>query len=183
MRGALVLGLGILLLAGCNSKPSGPTIDASQVDLSTVRQQAQAMSKAALEQDHETLVDYTHPKIVQGMGGRAKMIERLRGMAKEMEASGFTMVANEVGEPGEPVVEGSTAYVVLPTKLQLKGPKVRGVSEGFLIGVSEDAGKTWKFIDGAGLKTPEDRKRAFPELPVRLRLPERKPPVFTDVTD
>jgi hypothetical protein len=181
MRRALILGLAVLLLTGCTPKP--PAGAGGPVDLSTVRQQAEAMSKAVLERDHETLADFTHPRIVEVAGGRDKLIERVRQMAKEMDASGLQMVANEVGEPGEPVVEGGKAYVILPTTLRLKGPKVRGVSESYLLGVSTDGGKSWKFADGAGLSKPEARKQIFPDLPAGLRLPEKKLPVFEDTND
>jgi hypothetical protein len=180
MRNALIVAV-VLILAGCTQKPSvggrGP------VDLSTVRQQAEVMSKAVLDRDHETLADYTHPRIVEAAGGRKKLIERVQQMMKEMDEAGFQMVANDVGDPGEPVVEGGTAYVILPTTLRLKGPKVRGVSESYLLGISTDGGTTWKFADGAGLSKPEERKRIFPDLPADLRLPEKKRPAFEDTSD
>jgi hypothetical protein len=172
-------GLVFLLLVGCNSNSGGPA--AGPVDTSTVRPQAEAIAKAVLDRDHATLVDYTHPRVVEGMGGRERMIERVRGMEKEMDAAGFRMVGHEVGDVGEPVVDGGTAYVVVKTTLRLAGPGTRGVSESYLLGVSDDGGKTWKFADGAGLSNPEHRARAFPNLPAGLRLPEKKPPVFTDV--
>jgi hypothetical protein len=177
----VLISVVVLFLAGCTQKP--PAGGGGAVDLSTVRPQAEAMSKAVLDRDHETLADYTHPRIVEAAGGRNKLIERVRQMMKEMDESGFQMVANEVGDPGEPVVEGGTAYVILPTTLRLKGPKVRGVAESYLLGISTDGGKTWRFADGAGLSKPEERKRVFPDLPVDLHLPEKKLPVFEDAKD
>jgi hypothetical protein len=182
MRGVLVLGLSIPVLTGCNSKPSGPFIAASRVDLSTVRQQAQARANAALQRDHDTFADYTHPRLVELVGGRAKFIENERRVAKEGDAAGLKLVAYEVSEPGELVIEGGSAYVILPTTLRVRAPKFRGVTEAYMLGISTDGGKTWKFVD-ASLSTPEQRYRLFPDLPARIQFPKKKEPVFEDLDD
>jgi hypothetical protein len=116
------------------------------------------------------------------VGGRAKLIENERRVAKEGDDAGLKMVSYEVSEPGEPVIEGGSAYVILPTTLQVRAPKFRVVTGAYMLGISTDGGKTWKFVD-ASLSTPEDRYRIFPDLPARLQFPKKKQPVFEDLDD
>src|SRR5262249_27821934 len=53
---------------------------------------------------------------------------------------------------------------------------------GFLLGESKDSGKTWKFVDGAGLlKDRESLKAFFPNLPSDLKLPEVGPLTFEKI--
>jgi hypothetical protein len=56
-------------------------------------------------------------------------------------------------------------------------------SNGFLIAVSDDRGKTWTFIDGAGLhKTSRNERETLaqivPGFPAQLSLPAWEPPVL-----
>jgi hypothetical protein len=178
------LGLGLALLVGCDLKPVGPPpIAPKSADTSNVRQQAERISKAVLERDYNTVADLTYPRIVRAAGGREKLIERMKAIAKSADDEGLIITASEVGEPGEPVIDSGTGYVILPTTLRLKGPGVRGVSESYLLGITEDGGKSWTFVDGAGLGKPEERSLVFPVPPKGLVLPEKKPPVFNDVRD
>jgi hypothetical protein len=56
-------------------------------------------------------------------------------------------------------------------------------SKGFLIAISEDRGKTWTFIDGAGLVSEPGREREklaqiLPDFPAQLALPPREQPAL-----
>ena len=48
---------------------------------------------------------------------------------------------------------------------------------GFLLGVSNDRGKTWTFIEAEKL-TPENVRLVLPTYDPRLKLPARKEPKF-----
>jgi hypothetical protein len=48
---------------------------------------------------------------------------------------------------------------------------------GFLVGVSENGGKTWTFAEGKE-STPEGIRKMVPDFPDDLKLPKLKPPVL-----
>jgi hypothetical protein len=56
----------------------------------------------------------------------------------------------------------------------MKHPKGKFIVKSYLLGISSDNGKTWKFVDGAGL---DDKiTGGLPKLPAKLKLPEKQKP-------
>lgn len=95
---------------------------------------------------------------------------------KDMRSRGVGFRSVKVGEPSDPIKSGSELFVVVPFRLVMKVPGGSLFQNGFVIGDSEDQGKTWVFVDGSGdIKTI---KAALPNLPEQLKLPAKKQPVF-----
>lgn len=145
----------------------------AQLDEAAAKQlktQAEECSRAFVEGDFERLVDYTHPKVVEMAGGREKMVEFVRKDVAEMKAEGFEPLSFAPGEPSQVLKDGAQTYVVVPAKLRMRTPGTVYVSESFLIGVSADGGKTWKFISGSN-GGRESLKLILPEAAAKLDLP------------
>lgn len=80
--------------------------------------------------------------------------------------------------------EGTKIYAVVPTTLEMtikNAGRVR--SKGYLLGISEDQGKTWTFIDGSGLKSKKERQKVLPEIHNKLKLPDWEPPQIIQPKD
>lgn len=138
-----------------------------------VKMQAEESNKAFLTGDYEKLFEMTHPKI-QSLIGKEKFISAIKEEMKSAEADGFKLVALETAEPKEIVKIGEQMFAVAPQKMKLQTPQGLFVGESSEIAISEDGGKTWKFI-GGGAK--ERLKRLFPSAADKLEIPEEKPPV------
>ena len=65
----------------------------------TIKTQAQKCARATVDNDPETLVASTHPKVVQMMGGKEEMIAKLKEGREEMQAEGTAIEAVTVGDP------------------------------------------------------------------------------------
>ena len=148
-----------------------------------VRAAAAENSAAITSGNYTRLVERTYPKVVEMLGGRDKMIEMVRSGIEDMKAHGNAILGAEVSEPKEVVTVGEKQFAIVPmiVRIQVPGGTLR--SKGFLIAVSEDHGKTWKFIDGAGLhKAPGTEREALvqvvPDFPARLSLPAWEPPAL-----
>ena len=122
-----------------------------------LKEQAEACSRAFIEGDYERLADYTHPKVVELTGGREKMAEFVRKGMAEMKADGLEPLTYVTSEPTQVLKVGEQTYAVVPARLRLRAKETVFVSESFMLGVSGDGGKTWKFVSGnvdpATLKT------------------------------
>jgi hypothetical protein len=164
--------LALILLAA-------PAAAADKVDTSKIEELARSIGKAILDGDYAKVADPTHPNIVEVMGGKEKTIEQTRALMNTLKDQGFTFKEYTVGKPEAPVIDGKTAYVIIPTVLKIDGPKVKLEGDGYLIGISTDQGKTWTFADGAGMDNPKLKKAVFPTLPAGLKLPANKPPTVT----
>jgi TPR repeat protein len=143
-----------------------------------------AESCAALTSGHYARVaDFTYPKVVEMMGGRDKMIETTRQIVEDMKDRGVTIVSIEVSEPERVVTANDKLFAVVPQVVRMQGAKKTARSNGFLIAVSEDAGKNWSFIDGDALHEKPGQEREtlaqiLPDFPALLSLPKWEPPVF-----
>ena len=76
-----------------------------------------------------------------------------------------------------PAAPGEPGGARPPAAREAAGGKA--VSKSYLLGISSDGGKTWKFADGAGLDKKESRDKTLPKLPAELQLPMIEPPAIT----
>lgn len=127
--------------------------------------------------NYKRVMDLTYPKVVEMMGGRDKavqMIEQAMQAVKVLEA--------QSDDPGEIVSSGDKQFCVVPTRMRLQVGNKTVRTKGFLLAVSEDAGKHWTFLDGEGLyqggANPKEKAKTYGlELPDDLALPEHEKPV------
>ncbi len=157
---------------------SSPADDTSLRKL--VRDQAEKCSTAFIEGDYETFTDLTHRELVRKAGGRDEMIAQLRANAEELSKR-FKVLAVEVGVPEEIAEAGADLVAIVPTVTRMDLP---GISEqthrSFLIGVSDDKGRTWTFLEGSGYDEKSIRK-VLPDFPETLELPKIEMPNAQDV--
>jgi hypothetical protein len=67
-------------------------------------------------------------------------------------------------------------FGVLPATLQVSFPQGTVTQKSYLLGISTDKGKTWKFVDGAGMDNPKAKQVLLPVLPKTLQLPKKEAP-------
>ena len=148
-----------------------------------IRKFAAEDSAALTSGNYARLVDLTYPKLVEIIGGRDKMIETLRRGTEDLKAQGSAILGAEVSEPKKVVTVGNSQFAIVPMIVRVKVSQGILRSNGYLIAVSENRGKTWTFIDGAGLHKAqagerEALERILPGFPAELSLPLWEPPVL-----
>lgn len=156
----------LLLAAGCGAAEEPP-------EIATARSIAELIGNATVQGDCDTIIEHTFDGIIQELGGRDEAIKVTQAALKQMKTQGVTLTSFELGSPGDLKREGDYTFVVVPTTIRLGNQSGEIVGEGFLLGISSDAGKTWKFVDGNGM-TEDIRARVLPKLPANLELPEIK---------
>lgn len=163
----------VCLVLGCSkARPEDATIQKS------AKAGAEEIQSALVKGDYATVADLTHPRIVEGMGGREKMLEVMTRGLDEMKAGGVEIISVKVLDPAAPVKGGSETYIFVPFDLEMKAPGKRISSRGGLVGVTGDGGKTWKFIDTSPGRAA--LKKALPDLPDSLEFPKKEPPKVVD---
>ena len=145
--------------------------------VTTIKQEAQNCAKAAVTSDYDTIVRYTHPRIVKGLGGKEAMIGILKSGMSQMHADGTAFVGVTIGQPEDPKKIGAWITSIVPQHQVLKVRGGKLYSDSSLLGISEDNGKHWVFID-LGPVSKEQFGQVFPELDGKITMPEKKPPVF-----
>ncbi|MDP7034633.1 MAG: hypothetical protein QF752_09095 [Planctomycetota bacterium] len=143
-----------------------------------VRELAKELGAATIQGDYAKVIDHTYGSVVELMGGRNVAIEILAKQMEKMKAEGLIIKEYRVGEPGEFLTEGENTFVIVPSSMKMAMPGGKILSKSFLLGISSDKGKTWKFIDGSGLvkNGKEVRAKWLPRLPANLKFPELEAP-------
>jgi len=154
---------------------TGSSIRADEIDKAAIKKLATEITAAAVKEDCAKVIDGTIPTVVALMGGKEKAVEQLREMINDMKSKGFKFIDAKAGEPGEIFTEGKSTFVIVPTTFEMEFAKGRVRGSSYLLGISSDAGKTWKFADGAGLQDG-NIKKVLPKLPPKMKLPEAAKP-------
>jgi len=147
--------------------------------LMSAKAKAEAVQTALVKGDFATVADHTHPRIIEGMGGREVMLAALTVGFEAMRVGGITIERVTVLDPSAPVRVGTDTYVHVPFDLEMTGTGCRLRDRGGLIGFSPDGGKTWTFVDTSPGRA--EIKRLIPELPDAIDIPAKgRPKVMED---
>jgi hypothetical protein len=161
-----------VLILACNAARGADEPTLKEV----VQEKVQEINQAVIDADFGKVAELTHPKVVELMGGRDKMIEAMQASFKSMQARGISIKSVKVDDASDPVSAGSEQYVVVPFQLEMQAPDAKIRQKSFVIGVSNDLGKTWVFVNG-GVE-PKQLKQVLPSLPQQLKLPAQEKPVI-----
>jgi hypothetical protein len=138
-----------------------------------------AMTFALLRRDYETYVSYRHPALIKKAGSKEKLIATLERRRAGLEGDGQRLMSATVGAPIQMVKAGDELHAILPLEeiSVVRGKDGEFHEQAYLLGVSSDAGKTWKFIDIRRM-TPNDVRQLLPNYNSKLKLPAHKAPTF-----
>lgn len=151
----------------------------AQIDPKNIKSQATESSIALVVGDYPTLVKHTYPKVVEMMGGGEKMIAMVKRGRADLEAQGIKIDTSMVRDPSATVKAGDEIHCLIPQTVILNIPNGKVRSENYLIGISQDGGKHWYFIDTAQI-TMANVKDVLPNYNMDLIIPQAKPPVVTE---
>jgi hypothetical protein len=156
---------------GAQSAPASASAS-RQKAYPSLKARAEQWAEAYVREDYGKVASLTYPKQVELMGGPEGLAGILSGGLK---GGGVKMLSVRVEEPGDVVAIERQLFAIVPTELKWAEPRGVVVGNGFLIGVSDDGGETWTFVDGSGGRTEEKVKTLLPAAAGRLKLPELKP--------
>jgi hypothetical protein len=154
-----------------------PVVALAQDISATIRQEARKCAKALLSADYEGLVAYSHRRVIEGVGGKDAMIAVVKRGTEKMRSQGTTIEDVTIGEPEKPRKVDSWLVALIPQRILMKVSGGQLEQESHLLGISEDDGAEWVFID-VGTLTKVNFSEVFPELAGKIELPARKQPVF-----
>lgn len=118
--------------------------------------------------DLEKLADITHPRVFERVGGRDSF---KKVMKQELDKAKSTFASLEwtFGDPTKIIEFNNQLFSIVPRVL--KGTSTVGkrvITEGTIIAISSDRGRTWKFINGDGFRA------SFPEYADVVQAPKTR---------
>jgi hypothetical protein len=94
----------------------------------------------------------TDTKILEEHGiSRSQLDQQVGAMYANLKTSQVTYSRFDLGAPWPPFVTLGRRYIFIPYTAVLVGMGRRVAAKSFFIGVSEDDGSSWKFVDGQRL--------------------------------
>src|SRR4051794_28061312 len=160
----------VILLSLCSVSARG------DVHTRLIKETAERTNKALVAGDFATVVDLTHPKLVELMGGRAKMIATIQATVAQMKGQGIAFKSASIETPADAIAaKNGQLFAIVPFSISVSIPIGIARQKSFMIASSTDKGHSWKFVD-AGNVDPATLKQVLPSLPPSLKLPSKEAP-------
>jgi hypothetical protein len=153
------------------------TVQSDTVVLNAIEQQGNTMGKLLLSKDYKTFIKYTHPVIMDMAGGEENMIEIIKAGMEQVENQNISISFCSVERPVSYISFKNELQCTVVQRMEMKFPEGRVLSKSFLVAVSDDKGKNWKFIDPNGRDLKELQK-ILPDLSDTLIIPKDEEPVI-----
>ena len=117
----------------------------------TVQRDVEACVRALYAGDLDTVLDLTHPRILDQLGGRERVAATMGEALQPMRDSGMRVESFMFPRPPDFLQAGPRRYVVVPTLavLVLGGQRVESLN--FQVGVLEPGARGWLYVEGARL--------------------------------
>ncbi|WP_342644759.1 hypothetical protein [Mucilaginibacter sp. CSA2-8R] len=160
------------------------TIKSSAQPTTQQQQQAQIaalvqkIGDATVKSDFETVLAYTHPKLVAEAGGKDSLLSIVNKSFEVMKSQGIAIKSFTIGRPGEVSKIDQLYFSVVPQTLVMQVPGGTLSAQSCTLAVSEDAGQHWFFINPKA----ENEARLwaiFPQMKGKLIIPTFGQPIFT----
>ena len=167
--------LGLLLLAIVDFNIQAQPVNQNKLS-AILKEQATKMGSAFVGGDYKTFAKYNNPKILQIVGGEAKMTAALIKTITDMKAKGMSFKSITLGDPSAIVKCGKELQATIPQHTEISTSPGRAVSTSTLIGISTDNGMNWTFIDTLN-KDIVTIKKLLPNLSPAITIPPQQPQV------
>jgi hypothetical protein len=91
----------------------------------------------------------TYTKVFEDHGiPRFQLDQRVGDLYQKLKSMHATYVRFDLDVPWSPFIAGGRNYIFIPYNMILETDEQRASLMSFFIGVSEDSGVSWKFVDG-----------------------------------
>jgi len=146
------------------------TLKAQQY-LVTLKEQGTKMANSAVTGDYKTLLKYTHPKVIQAMGGTSKAYQIIANGMDKLKASGAEFEKASVGDHQQLIVGKTNIQCLITQNLSMKiqGNNIQTVT--YLFCITYNGGKDWYFTD-VGRGNDVQVRRLLPEMNPKIVVPK-----------
>ena len=178
MHKKICLVVGIILLSSIScAQVKNEVIKPEEIKVEEIKAKAEETTNAFINGDYQKFLDLTYPKLVELMGGRAKMISSVEQQMKEMKAQGVEFTSASFGVPKEIVPAGSQLFAIVPYTLKLKTSGGVLTQQSYLLAISDKDNIKWTFIDVTNLDESK-LKMVVPGAIGKITFPKKQPPVI-----
>ena len=137
------------------------------------------MKDALLKKDYKKFIEFVNPGVFELAGGKDKMMSEIKKTMGEIEKGGGGILDIMVGNPSNFVYKGNEIQCLLKENIILKVDNEKILVTSWLIGISNDGGIKWTYIDTSNFQN-EGIRNTFKNLSDELHVPDPVAPVPMD---
>ena len=133
---------------------------------------AKITSEATLKEDYKTVIKHTYPAVVNLMGGEENAINFINMTFEGMKSQGFSFEKADVVSVSDVVFEQDQYRCYVENFNVMKMSNMRINSKSFLLGLYNNEGKFWYFLEAKQLKSNELMDAVLPNFETSLVIPD-----------
>ena len=135
-----------------------------------VQEDVRKISSAVYKSDIDTTISFTHPGILELLGGEAKARETIAAAFAQFRTTGIKVESLDFPQAPDFVPGVTDDYVIVPTKTIMSANGQRVLSMNFQFGIRPKSGSKWTYMEGSRVTT-EVLEALFPDFPVDYTFP------------
>lgn len=143
----------------------------AQVYLDSLKKQANNMIIAVKKGNFNTVLNYTHPKIIMAMGGNEKALQTVKTAMNILKKQKIVISSISVGPIVQSLINEETIQCIIPQFVEVRMNGKISKSKNYLFCISYNHGKKWYFLDTAPLKGV-DIRTIIPEASKDIKIPK-----------
>ncbi len=145
--------------------------DVLPAEVETVQSDVNRIVNAAFEGDIDVMLDYTHPAIINAMGGRVAARQTLSRVIEQVQTLNMSLVSFSF--PGDPIfiLGEEFRYVVVPTMSRIAINEGQLESVNFQFGIQDQRNGAWVYFEGSQL-SDQILASLFADFPTDFEFPE-----------
>jgi hypothetical protein len=126
--------------------------DLKPEEVAKVQSDVRRIMTAVQTGDAATVVNMSHPALVQAVGGKAELEKMTRDALGQIAEANIKFLSTEVGTPSRTYSAPKEEASLIPTvaMMEVKGQKVK--STGFMVAIRQKNTNDWSYVDGAGFE-------------------------------
>ena len=173
MRNSTLLALSVFLTVSVGSLVAAETPATEKPasdETARVQEDVRAILNAAYTGDVDTMVRYTPPAILEGMGGEAQARAAMEQSLRTVSERGMKLASLTFPEAPQFIAGTERRFVVVPTLSVIEAGSQRLESLNYQLGVLERGSEAWTYVEGSRIN--KDNVRVlFPDFPADFAFP------------
>jgi hypothetical protein len=133
-------------------------------------EQAKNQTDAMVAGDYETVISLTYPPSIASIGGAEGAVRSMKSVMTKMQADGMRITSITLGTASPIIHEDMGDVALVPTVTKLKFKEKNVTQKSYVVGISQDHGLKWTFVDGTQLP-PDKVPYIFPRLAAAVDIP------------
>lgn len=160
----------LILLALCGPA-AGLATAAGSGDLAQVQRDVEMLARAFFADRPDTVIAFTHPRILAFMGGEAQARQALAASLAAMQAEHVRLESFNFGVPPDLLQGIDNQYAIVPIEYVVAGDRGRLRYHTFYFGIRATGSTQWYYTAGSNI-SQQNVRRIFPDFPSGYILPQ-----------